>query len=143
MKHTSVVLCGLLAGLAAGCGSESTAPGAAPLSPSGQPASTAAPPAPAGQAQPTAAVSGPLGSKTNPVRCDYPEGERAYLSRLRCPDGSPPRFERSGSVGKGPYGNVLDHYVVTCGAEKHDVFMDMYHQAYAETQPIPGFTIVK
>ncbi|HEX8580146.1 MAG TPA: hypothetical protein VF655_11210, partial [Allosphingosinicella sp.] len=29
----------------------------------------------------------PLGSLKNPVRENMPEGQRAYLSRLRCPEG--------------------------------------------------------
>ena len=87
-------------------------------------------------------VSGPLGSRTNPIRCDYPEGERAYLDRLRCADGSIPRYSRQGSTGKGPYGNMLDHYIVICGGQRNEVFMDMYHKDFVETAAVSGFAIV-
>ena len=71
----------------------------------------------------------PLGSEDNPVRCAHPEGERAYLDRLRCESGEPPEYERSGSVGEGPYGAIMDRYVVTCPGEetKRSIYMDMYH----------------
>jgi outer membrane murein-binding lipoprotein Lpp len=32
----------------------------------------------------------PLGSEENPVLAQGPPGERAYLYRLRCPEGKPP-----------------------------------------------------
>lgn len=89
-------------------------------------------------------VSGPLGAKTNPVRCESPRGERAYLSRLRCPDGERPTFARIGSFGPGPYGNIIDGYMVKCeGREEATVFMDMYHEGYVEKEAVPGFTIVE
>ena len=84
----------------------------------------------------------PLGANTNPVRCDMPSGQRAYLSRLRGPDGKPPRFHRVGSFGAGPYGNMLDGYEVKSGTNTVMVFMDMYHPGYVETNAVPGFTIV-
>lgn len=85
----------------------------------------------------------PLGSKENPVRTAMPAGERAYLARLRCTDGAAPSYERQGSGGGGPYGNILDFYQVTCaGAEPVPVVMDMYHAGYVEDRPVPGFTIV-
>lgn len=85
-----------------------------------------------------------LGSEKNPVRCAHPEGERAYLDRLRCESGKPPKYDRSGSVGEGPYDTILDRYIVTCPGEKkeHIVLMDMYHD-YVELLPVPGFSIVK
>lgn len=95
-----------------------------------------------GQA-PEAQMTAPLGSRENPVRCDMPDGERAYLERLRCPDGSPPRFERFGSVGVGPHGNILDGYLVHCGEDETTVFMDMYHPGYIENEPVEGFEIVE
>ncbi|MGZ8421236.1 MAG: hypothetical protein ACXWU3_17385, partial [Allosphingosinicella sp.] len=87
----------------------------------------------------------PLGSKQNPVRVEMPAGEQAYLARLRCGDGRAPQFERMGSFGAGVYGNILDGYIVDCGAAppgKVEIFMDMYHRGHVETQPVPGFTIV-
>lgn len=48
-------------------------------------------------------------------------------------------FFRDGSVGIGPYGSMLDLYIVICdtneGAVEHQVFMDMYHQDNIEKRP--------
>src|SRR5687767_3969017 len=41
-----------------------------------------------------------------------PAAERAYLSTLRDEAGKPVTFERLGSYGVGPYGNVLDGYEI-------------------------------
>ena len=83
----------------------------------------------------------PLGSKENPVRENGPAGQRAYLARLRCADGTAPKFARAGNVGDGPFGYIVDLYRVTCaGAPPVDVHMDMYHDG-PETRPVPGFTI--
>lgn len=87
----------------------------------------------------------PLGSLKNPIRCDGPQGQRAYLSRLRCPNGAPPNFNRGGSVGVGPYGTVLDVYQVRSSDPDSttDIYMDMYHhEGYVETRPVEGFDIV-
>ena len=86
-----------------------------------------------------------LGSKTAPVRCDNPGGERAYLQRLRCPDGTTPSFNRVGSMGYGGYGNIVDLYSVRCAdtGKTHEIYMDMYHPGYVEKLPVPGFTLVK
>ena len=63
-----------------------------------------------------------LGSKANPVRENMPEGQRAYLARLRCADGGKPASTRRGNVGPGIYGNIIDHYTLTCrGAGPVDV----------------------
>jgi len=83
-----------------------------------------------------------LGSERNPVKVQMPQGERAYLDRLRCPDGSPPAYERQGSGGGASDGHIVDFYTVTCpGAEPVTVVMDMYHSD-REDRPVPGFTIV-
>lgn len=85
----------------------------------------------------------PLGSEKNPVRVTAPQGQRLYLSRLRCSDGKAPKFYRAGNVGEGPYGNIVDLYVVTCeGGEprESEIYMDMYHGGYIEERPVPGFT---
>ena len=81
--------------------------------------------------------------------CD-PGGERDYLSKLRCPGGGTPQFNRVGNVGPrnpGPGTNmalminskvvlpagvidehIIDEYEVTCaGGVKTKVYMDMYH----------------
>lgn len=92
-----------------------------------------------------AAQAFPLGSEKNPVRSDMPPGERAYLSRLRCSDGTPPRFDRAGDVGPGPYGGILDLYDLRCASGQpatSEVYVDMYHPGYQEPQAVPGFTIV-
>ncbi|RYD65983.1 MAG: hypothetical protein EOP58_06405 [Sphingomonadales bacterium] len=83
-----------------------------------------------------------FGSDQNPVRAQGPAGERAYLRRLRCADGKAPAFERQGSVGIGPYGNILDIYAVQCAdAAAQSVYIDMYH-GHVEQAPVPGFTVV-
>ncbi len=85
----------------------------------------------------------PLGSAENPVRAEMPAGQRAYLDRLRCPDGSPPSYDRRGSGPGGPFGNIVDYYEVTCsGASRTTVVMDMYHAGYVEDVPVTGFTIL-
>lgn len=74
-----------------------------------------------------------------------PTGERGYLARLRCSNGQMPEFERRGSVGTGPFGNILDLYNVRCTAgtpAQSEVYMDMYFGEYVETRAVPGFTIV-
>jgi hypothetical protein len=88
-------------------------------------------------------VSGALGSQNNPVRCEMPQGQRAYLSRLRCSDGKPPTYRRTGNFGMGVYGNIIDGYQVRCeGKEPVMIFMDMYHEGYIEREAVPGFTII-
>ena len=84
----------------------------------------------------------PLGSEANPVRVTAPQGQRAYLARQRCSDGKAPTFFRHGNVGEGPFGNIVDRYIVTCaGTEPAEstVYMDMYHGGYMEPRPLPGF----
>lgn len=84
-----------------------------------------------------------LGSKENPVRVAQPAGQRRYLSRLRCSDGRAPKFYRAGNVGDGPFGNIVDLYIVTCeGGEPKEsqIHMDMYHKGYDEQRIVPGFS---
>ena len=84
----------------------------------------------------------PLGSAQNPVRVARPQGQRLYLSRLRCSNGKAPEFYRAGNVGEGPFGNIVDLYIVTCrGGEpkQSEIYMDMYHAGFIETRPVPGF----
>ncbi len=84
----------------------------------------------------------PLGSAQNPIRAEGPSGQRAYLTRLRCPDGRPPAFERGGSAGLSPYGSMMDLYQVACDAPPtHSIYMDMYHPGYVESQAVAGFSI--
>ena len=92
-----------------------------------------------------AAERHPLGSRNNPVRVEMPAGQHSYLRRLRCADGRAPTFSRSGNVGIGIYGTIIDAYRVDCGQAEPgrvDVYMDMYHPGHVENRPVPGFTIV-
>ena len=80
------------------------------------------------------------------MRSEGPAGERAYLDRLRCSDGLTPRSERIGSMGYGPFGNIVDAYEVLCaGAEpaRSVIYLDMYHSGFREKRAVPGFTIVE
>jgi hypothetical protein len=92
---------------------------------------------------PQASISGELGSETNPVRVLMPAGEQAYLHRLRCENGAPPKFNRKGSGGIGPYGKIIDYFDVECDAtgKRAIVVMDMYH-CIEEERAVPGFDIV-
>ena len=86
----------------------------------------------------------PLGSEENPVRADMPRGQKAYLGRLRCADGKAPQYARTGSLGVGPFGRIVDAYEVTCESSepaKTTVVMDMYHPGYQEPKAVSGFTI--
>jgi hypothetical protein len=57
-----------------------------------------------------------------------PAAERAYLSTLRDEAGKPVTFERLGSFGGGPNGNLLDGYdVQTSTGRKVTLYIDMYH----------------
>ena len=90
----------------------------------------------------------PLGSEENPVRVDGPMGQRIYLSRLVCDNNEQvSAFQRSGSAGIGPFGNIIDIYEVICdtnqGAVSHSVYLDMYHGDYKETRPAAGFIALK
>lgn len=101
--------------------------------------------APSGRRVATAAADSlaPLGSRSNPVRTRGPFGEREYLRRLQCGDGAAPAFERSGSVGSGADGHILDAYRVRCPrGSTATVYMDMYHGDERERRPVPGFTVL-
>ncbi len=109
--------------------------------------------------------------KANAVEVCRPAGERAYLSRLICPDGSRPTFERAGSVGERNAfpanlsqaefdeiavalmtgrelkpGEVdyhtIDLYQVQCDEEGTAIYLDMYHCHSAPPAQAPaGFQI--
>jgi hypothetical protein len=84
-----------------------------------------------------------LGTAEMPVRAAGPRGQREYLSRLRCPSGEAPVFERLGSYGPGADGHLLDGYEVQCGSGAPVmVFMDMYHSNYRELRPVRGFAVL-
>jgi hypothetical protein len=85
--------------------------------------------------------AGSLGSWENPVRCHGPEGEVAYLERLRGPDGRPVRYRRTGNLGRGVHGSIVDRFIVQSadGTLCKEVIMEMYFRDYVEDRPIEGF----
>ena len=97
------------------------------------------------QAAIEAAAAHPLGSMENPVRVKGPPGERAYIARLRCADGRPPRVGQRGSMGIGPFLMIVDGYPLDCGDAapgRTTLMMDMYHPDHREDRAPPGFSIV-
>ena len=88
-----------------------------------------------------AADQHPLGTVENPVRVGGPEGEHAYLGRLRCPDGTPPRIGARREAGIGAFGSVVAAYELGCGAQTGRVVFDMYHEEHVETRAPAGFTL--
>jgi hypothetical protein len=89
-----------------------------------------------------AAAAHPLGSAENPIRVAGPDGARAYLSRLKCGDGSAPRVGAKGQGGVGAYGSIVDLYPVDCGAAapgKLDLRIDIYHEENVESRAPSGF----
>jgi len=88
-----------------------------------------------------AADAHPLGSLENPVRVGGPEGERAYLGRLRCPDGRTPQVGARREAGPGAFGSVTAAYELNCGAVAARILFDMYHEEHRETRAPAGFTL--
>lgn len=84
-----------------------------------------------------------LGTLDNPIRVGGPEGERAYLARLRCPDGSSPRIGVRADGGVGAYGSVTGAYDVACAAARSRLVFDIYHEEFAEDRAPPGFTLAR
>lgn len=73
-------------------------------------------------------------TKNNPIKVGGPKGfrgpesERLYLRHLRDSQFNVFRFRRSGSVGAGPDGHVLDLYELTSSdGNTYKVYIDMYH----------------
>ena len=85
----------------------------------------------------------PFGSFENPVRCDGPSGERRYLNRLKDSEGNPFSFKRIGSYGIGPYGHILDKYLIRSriNNKEYYVFMDMYYTDYIEEKAVYDLNI--
>jgi hypothetical protein len=84
-----------------------------------------------------------LGSRANPVRAFTYLGEFEYLTRLRCPDGTRPHFQRLPNRRAGRDGRMLNGYRVRCiylNAES-EVFIDTFHPDYVELEPVPGFSL--
>jgi hypothetical protein len=88
-----------------------------------------------------AADAHPLGTRENPVRVGGPDGERAYLARLRCPDGAAPRIGARREAGTGAFGSVVAAYQVICGDADTPIVFDMYHEEHVETRAPAGFTL--
>jgi len=86
-----------------------------------------------------AADAHPLGTLENPVRVGGPEGERAYLSHLRCADGSALRIGARSEAGVGAFGTVTAAYEITCGDIEARIVFDMYHEEHRELRAPPGF----
>ena len=85
----------------------------------------------------------PLGRKGNPIRCDGAQGQHFYLDRLRDPNGNGIEYQRAGAAGQGPYGRLLDEYVIRDGGPLgRSLFLDMYHPGYSETKAPEGLFIV-
>ena len=93
------------------------------------------------QAAIAAAAAHPLGTLENPVRVGGPEVERAYLSRLRCADGSAPRIGSPEEAGVDAFGSVARAYPLACGASAARIVFDIYHEEHVEDHAPPGFTI--
>ena len=78
----------------------------------------------------------PVGSKQNPIKVNGVEMERVYCKFLRTPEGEEVEYKRVGSVGKGPYANILDFYKIKTkdGKREWDIYIDMHHE---DTKTIP------
>jgi hypothetical protein len=77
-----------------------------------------------------AAAAFPLGSLQNPVRVGGPEGELAYVARLRCADGSPPKLGPKRPGGVGAFGSLVEAFPLDCGVAapgRLDLIIDMYN----------------
>jgi hypothetical protein len=91
-----------------------------------------------------AAAAHPLGTPENPVRVGGPEGARAYISRLRCADGSRPQVGARSTGAVGAYGTLTERYPLDCGAAapgRVAVAFDFYHEEHNETRPAAGFVL--
>jgi|TARA_B100000315_G_scaffold234293_1_gene248191 hypothetical protein len=73
----------------------------------------------------------PLGSRGNPVRVTGSAGVHEYVGHLSCPNGGRPFAKREGSSGVGPYGFVIDSYMVGCylqgKTDFYSIHIDYYH----------------
>ncbi len=122
-------------------------------------------------ARPRGSGDGKTGPGTTPaeaIEVCTPKGEIGYLSRLRCPNGRAPRFERGGSVGprNEPQSeedeqammeqlgtepkpgqkdfHIIDVYEVKCSTKTYAIHLDMYHCKSPEPMVAPpGFTLAK
>jgi hypothetical protein len=91
-----------------------------------------------------AAAAFPLGSLQNPVRVGGPDGERAYLARLRCANGEPPRAGIARPGGADAYGSVARLVTLDCGAAapgRAEIAIDPYFEEHREDRAPAGFTL--
>jgi hypothetical protein len=88
-----------------------------------------------------AADAHPLGTIENPIRVGGPQGERAYLARLRCPDGAAPRIGARREAGIGAFGSIVAAYELSCAGADGRLLFDMYHEEHVETRAPAGFTL--
>ncbi|HMG46677.1 MAG TPA: hypothetical protein VK614_04375 [Allosphingosinicella sp.] len=93
------------------------------------------------QALAAAADAHPLGTIENPIRVGGPQGERAYLARLRCPDGAAPRIGARREAGIGAFGSIVAAYELSCAGADGRLLFDMYHEEHVETRAPAGFTL--
>ena len=83
----------------------------------------------------------PLGDELNPVRVLKADGMPVYLARLICPEGGAPVYRPISSRMRGPYGNMLHAWIVTCANAARRVHFDIGHPEYVEKRAVPGFRI--
>jgi hypothetical protein len=116
-------------------------------------------------------LAAPGETKQTAIEVCKPSGQREYLARLMCSGGETPTFSRLGSYGMRdelpgytsentsvdemkramsfaphPPGtrhfHAVDRYELTCGSQKHLVFMDMYHCGVPAPEVAPaGLTL--
>jgi hypothetical protein len=83
----------------------------------------------------------PLGDELNPVRVLRADDMRGYLARLVCPEGGAPVYRPIPIHMRGPYGNMLYAWIVTCANTARRVHFDVGHPDYVEKRSVPGFKI--
>jgi hypothetical protein len=91
-----------------------------------------------------AAAGSPLGSLQNPVRVGGPDGERAYIARLRCADGKPPRSGVGRPGGTDAYGSVAEIVTLECGGAapgRTEIAVDLYFEEHREERAPDGFPL--
>jgi len=87
--------------------------------------------------------SGPLGSSTNPIKVDGIEGAKAYLAKLRGPNGQVITYTESGDAGVGPFGSLMYlfelQYPTPQGPVSVQLFFDTDFSGHAEPKAASGF----
>ncbi len=73
----------------------------------------------------------PFASPGNPIRASGAEGVYEYINKLSCPNSGRPFSRRTGSAGDGPYGFIIDSYMVGCHfsgtTDFYSIYIDLYH----------------